>query len=162
MSIHSEVDLLRKIPLFANIDTAAMPKVTVVKTEPPATSPPKPEPKGVPESNAGLPKEAFETAARAYKAEAAANLLHSSGISIDDAAKMNTEQWDMLAKAVDANDPKGWKGPVELKTAKTQAEVIEQLAVEDLGERVAGVDVAISRDVKNDRLGRDLFLDGSE
>ena len=37
--------------------------------------------------------------------------------------------------------------------------MIEQLAIEDLGEIFAGVDVAIRRDIKDDRFCGDLLLD---
>ena len=40
--------------------------------------------------------------------------------------------------------------------------MIEQLAIEDLGEIFAGVDVTIRRDIKDDCFCRDLLLDSPQ
>jgi len=47
----------------------------------------------------------YEAAARTVKSRALARLLNGSGISVDDAARMTPEHWDMAAKAAGVKAP---------------------------------------------------------
>ena len=101
--------------IAAKIDTSGMPKVTVAQGQV----------RTIPFAKEEVPSQIFEQKNRAIKAGKVAEMLNKHGISLDDAAKMNAEQWAAVEQAAKSEYPKD--GPMTLSSVATQAEVIEQL-----------------------------------